>query len=738
MAMRLTSLSGKEEQLPELRIVLMGCVGAGKSSTGNTILGKKAFDLKSATKCVKRQGVVAERRVTVVDTPGRWSQLPLIDTTNIDKQEIMCSVLHCEPGPHAVLLVIRADKSFNKTLRIAVMEHMELLGKEVWTHTILVFSHGDSLIDTNIIWFIERGGEDLEWLVEKCGDRFHVLNNESRDNQAQVTELLERIEKLVEENNSSHYGIDKNILRMKEWRATEEVKAKERMKIVQKQRQTLRSKIADTGHFPEMRILLMGYQYSGKSSTGNTILGQDTFPLKRTTQCLKHEGNVQGRLVTVVDTPGRWRLHPIQFTPELFKQEIVLSASFCPPGPHAILLLIRLDTSFTHKNREPLEQHLGLLGEHVWSRTIAVFTCGDWLGDTSIEQFIESEGEALQWVIEKCGNRYHVLNNKNKDDDAQVTELLEKIEEMVAGNNGRHYEIERNILQKKQNQHKSYSHHLSKLRIVLLGYRRAGKSCTGNTVLGSEMFDTSNIAQCVAEQREVAGRQVTVVDTPGWDWGQYVEDNTELDWNIVNSKKFCSPGPHGLLLVIRLSFSFKEANRRAAQKYLELLGKYVWSHTIVVFTHGDWLGDTSVEQFIESEGEALQWVIEKCGNRYHVLNNKNKDDDSQVTELLDKIEQMVASNGGRHYEMDKDIFKKVERRMILKSYPQKSMKKTTSFNFDHPFTSSGLECTSPVSSVVTALLREGTNNRDSKVSSSHIEIELQMKESEILPEEKEN
>ncbi|KAF4107781.1 hypothetical protein G5714_012145 [Onychostoma macrolepis] len=54
--------------------------------------------------------------------------------------------------------------------------------------------------------------------------------------------------------------------------------------------------------------------------------------------------------------------------------------------------------------------------------------------DISIEQHIESEGEALQWLIEKCRNRYHVFDNTDKKNRSQVSELLQKIDEMVAEN----------------------------------------------------------------------------------------------------------------------------------------------------------------------------------------------------------------------------------------------------------------------------------------------------------------
>ncbi|KAL0174849.1 hypothetical protein M9458_030817, partial [Cirrhinus mrigala] len=103
----------------------------------------------------------------------------------------------------------------------------------------------------------------------------------------------------------------------------------------------------------------------------------------------------------------------------------------------------------------------------------------------------------------------------------------------------------------------------------------------------------------------------------------------------------------------------------ALEKIIKSLGDNIWNHMLVLFTVGDELGETPIELFIASEGDALQWLIEKCGNRYHVLNTKSWGDGSQVTELLEKIEEMVAGNRGCPFTLDEETLEKAERTVAV-------------------------------------------------------------------------
>ena len=207
---------------------------------------------------------------------------------------------------------------------------------------------------------------------------------------------------------------------------------------------------------------------------------------------------------------------------------------------------------------------------------------------------------------------------------------------------------------------------MSYLRLVLLGERRSGKSSAGNTILGGSSFKVSQglqrSAQCEVRHGEVAGRRLTVVESPGWGYNKPLQKTSEMDkLEIQNSVCLCPPGPHAALLTVPLHTAFTKEQRVRVEQHLSLLPQSVWSHTIVLFTYGDRLGDRSIEQLIEAGGEDLRWLVDKCGNRYHVFNNEKRDD-TQVTQLLEKIDQMVSGNRGGHLEVDGDVAEKLSER----------------------------------------------------------------------------
>ncbi|XP_048104287.1 GTPase IMAP family member 7-like [Alosa alosa] len=165
----------------------------------------------------------------------------------------------------------------------------------------------------------------------------------------------------------------------------------------------------------------------------DTILGQvDRVNKKRTYKSERNSKKVAGRQVSVVDTPGWWKYLPAKCTPEWVKTELQRGLTLDSKAPHAILLAVPADTTFHEEQRKNIEDNMKMFGEQVWKHTMVLFTCGDRLEDTSIEEHIESEGQPLQWLVEKCGNRYHVLSWNDKEEE--VMELLNKIEEMVASN----------------------------------------------------------------------------------------------------------------------------------------------------------------------------------------------------------------------------------------------------------------------------------------------------------------
>ncbi|XP_033831947.1 uncharacterized protein LOC117379355 [Periophthalmus magnuspinnatus] len=559
----------------DLRLLLLGNIGCGKTCSADTILNEKAPLSASASRgSVQRRGFVEGRRVTVVEAPRwYWSGGEMDESIRKETEKAMTLLA---PGPHAILLLIPVFQ-FTEMESLVPAELERLFGEDVLNHTLILFTCGDYLIGRTLEEYLKKEPAALTQILDRCNGGCHVINNRHREDRMQVQQLLEKVDAVVQRN-----GIH----------ALKTAEERELDKRIQERK----------------RELMENYraQREARRQSFNTEFGTNA-ETKSFTSRVSERGS-GGR----DDVEGRVEIRQVS--------NGLRSSQTQEQEPTARTTGLKFNS----------EGAVSSQTSHAAS--IPKITSTFYDGENGVEE--------TSPTIPTTPPRSSFLSSSHSSSSASA---------FTSPSASAFSSPSASAFSSDSPRSSSQS---SELRLVLVGRSRAGKSEVGNCILGLGAFRSDLVTQdCEKKRAEVCGRKVAVVDTPDWFTTEKSPDDVRAQ--ITSCVALSSPGPHAFLLCIPVD---QPANMevQALQALASIFGTdAVQKHAIAIFTFSDRLRDSgkakgkSIEAYISSERPDLLKVVEKCRDRFHIMERDGGA--GNVAELLEMVDQTVKEAGGQCY-----------------------------------------------------------------------------------------